>query len=30
MTGYINCFDDIKKMSFVADDKKLLKKYAKV
>ena len=21
MTGYINCFDDIKKMSFVADDK---------
>ena len=30
MIGYLNCFDDTKKMSFVANDKELLKKYTKV
>ena len=30
MTGYVKCFDDNKTMSFVADDKELLKEYTKV
>ena len=30
MTGYVNVFDKTKKMSFLADDKELLKEYAKV
>ena len=30
MTGYLNCFDGNKKMSFLADNNKLLKKYTKV
>ena len=30
MTGYRNCFDGNKKMSFLADNNKLLKEYTKV
>ena len=30
MIGYVKCFDDNKTMSFVADDKELLKEYTKV
>ena len=30
MNGYAKCFDDNKTMSFLADDKELLKKYTKV
>ena len=30
MIGYVKCFDDNKTMSFVADDKKLLKKYIEI
>ena len=30
MIGYVKCFDDNKAMSFVADDKELLKEYTKV
>ena len=30
MTGYVNVFDKTKKVSFLADDKELLKEYTKV
>ena len=30
MIGYVKCFDDNKTMSFVADDKELLKEYTRV
>ena len=30
MIGYVKCFDDNKTMSFIADDKELLKEYTKV
>ena len=30
MIGYVKCFDSNKRMSFVADDKELLKEYSKV
>ena len=30
MIGYVKCFDDNKTMSFVVDDKELLKEYIKI
>ena len=30
MIGYVKCFDSNKKMSFIADDKELLKKYIEI
>ena len=30
MNGYVKCFDDNKTISFLADDKEFLNKYAKV
>ena len=30
MIGYVKCFDSNKTMSFIADDKELLKKYIEI